>query len=120
MFIFFEQIRMKTSRFFLHFVEKCVSKGDYQQTKGVRSEKRIPTGKIHGFRKFDKVKYLGKTYFIKGRMSSGFVVLMDIDNQKIDFSNAPKGMKTPKMNNLKRISGRKSWIIDQKIIANSC
>ena len=42
------------------------------------------------------------------------------DNQKIDFSNAPKGMKTPKMNNLKRISGRKSWIIDQKIIANSC
>lgn len=110
-------IKFKTNQIIL---KKCVSKGDYQQTKGVRSEKRIPTGKIHGFRKFDKVKYLGKTYFIKGRMSSGFVVLMDIDNQKIDFSNAPKGMKTPKMNNLKRISGRKSWIIDQKIIANSC
>ncbi len=30
-------------------------------------------------RKFDKVKYFGKEYFIKGRMSSGYAVLMDID-----------------------------------------
>ena len=45
--------------------KKCVSDGDYQQTKGIRSEQRIPTGKIQGFRKFDKVKYLGKEYFIK-------------------------------------------------------
>ncbi len=27
--------------------KKCVADGDYQQTKGVRSEQRIPTGKIH-------------------------------------------------------------------------
>lgn len=37
-------------------VKKCVADGDYQQTKGVRSEQRITTGKIRGFRKFDKVR----------------------------------------------------------------
>ena len=35
--------------------KRCVPDGDYQQTKGVRSQQRIPTGKIRGFRKFDKV-----------------------------------------------------------------
>jgi hypothetical protein len=94
--------------------KKCVSDGDYQQTKGVRSEQRIPTGKIHGFRKFDKVKYLGKEYFIKGRMSSGYCVLMDIDGKKVEFTSAPKGMKTPKLSNCKRISSRESWLIQER------
>lgn len=62
---------------------------------------------------------MGKKYFIKGRMSSGHAVLMNIDNQNIDFKNAPKGMKTPKMSNMKRIVARKSWLIEQKTIANS-
>lgn len=96
--------------------KKCIPKGDYQQTKGVRSQQRIPTGKIQGFRKFDKVRYLGNEYFIKGRMSTGYAVLMDIEGNKIDFSDAPKGMKTPKMTNMTRINGRKSWIIQVKII----
>ena len=96
--------------------KKCVSDGDYQQSKGVRSEQRIPTCKIQGFRKFDKVIYLGKEFFIKGRMSSGFAILMDIKGNKIDFKNAPKGMRTPKMENMKRVSARKSWIISEKII----
>ena len=91
--------------------KKCVSDGDYQQSKGVRSEQRIPTCKIQGFRKFDKVKYLGDEYFIKGRMSTGFAILMDIEGNKIGFKNAPKGMKTPKMNNMKRVNARKSWIL---------
>lgn len=94
--------------------KKCVSDGDYQQTKGVRSEQRIPTGKIHGFRKFDKVKYLGKEYFIKGRMSSGYCVLMDIDGKKVEFTSAPKGMKTAKLSNCKRISSRESWLIQER------
>ena len=97
-------------------LKKCIAKGDYQQTKGVRSQQRIPTGKIQGFRKFDKVKYLGDEYFIKGRMSTGYAIFMDIEGNKIDFSNAPKGMKTPKMANMTRISGRKSWIIQAKTI----
>ena len=100
--------------------KKCVSDGDYQQTKGVRSEQKIPTNKIMGFRKFDKVKYLGQEYFIKGRMSSGFAILMDINGKKIDFSNAPKGMKTPKLNNMKRIGSRKTWITQAGIYAFEC
>jgi hypothetical protein len=98
--------------------KKCVSKGDYQQTKGIRSEQKIPTCKIQGFRKFDKVKYLGKEYFIKGRMSSGFAILMDIEGNKVDFSSAPKGLKTPKIINFKRINSRKSWIIQVETIQN--
>ncbi len=99
-------------------LKKCIAKGDYQQTKGVRSQQRIPTGKIQGFRKFDKVRYLGNEYFIKGRMSTGYAILMDIEGNKIDFSDAPKGMKTPKMANMTRVSGRKSWIIQAKTIPN--
>ena len=99
------------------YQKRRVSKGDYQLTKGVRGEQKIPVGKIQGFRKFDKVKYLGKEYFIKGRMSSGFAVLMDIFNNKIDFSFMPKGYKTPKLSNCDKISARRSCLcISQKII----
>jgi len=94
--------------------KKCVSDGDYQQSKGVRSEQRIPTCKIEGFRKFDKVRYLGKEYFIKGRMSTGYAILMDIEGNKIVFKNAPKGMKTAKLSNCIRIQARKSWIMIQE------
>ena len=91
--------------------KKCVSKGDYQQTKGSRSEKKIPTGKIQGFRKFDKVSYLNHEYFIKGRMSTGYAILMNIKGETLTFNNAPKGMKTPKLSNLTRISARKYWLV---------
>ena len=93
------------------YKKKCVSDGDFQQTKGVRSEQRIPTCKIHGFRKFDKVRYFGKEYFIKGRLSTGYAILMDIDGNKSDFSYMPKGFKTPKIINLKRLEARSSWIV---------
>lgn len=73
------------------YVKKRVSKGDYKQTRGIRSQQRLPTGKIQGFRKFDKVKYLGKDYFIKGRMSDGYAFLMDIYGNTIDFSHMPRG-----------------------------
>ena len=101
------------------FYKRRVAKGDYQLTKGIRGEQRLPTGKIQDFRKFDKVKYFGKEYFIKGRMSSGFAVLMDIFNNKIDFSFMPKGYKTPKLSNLGRVSARRSCLcISQKIAQN--
>lgn len=93
-----------------YFKKRHVPKGDYQLAKGVRSEIRIPTHKIQGFRKFDKIKYFEKEYFIKGRMSSGFAVLMDIFSNKIDFSHMPKGFKTPKLSNLERISARSSTL----------
>ena len=98
------------------FYKRRVAKGDYQLTKGIRGEQRIPVGKIQDFRKFDKVEYFGKEYFIKGRMSSGFAILMDIFNNKVDFGFMPKGYKTPKLSNLERISTRRSCLcICQKI-----
>lgn len=89
-------------------LKKCVPDGDYQQTKGVRSEQPIPTGKIQGFRKFDKVYYQGQEYFIKGRMSSGYAILMGIDGKKVILKPIPKFEK------MQRVSARSSWIISQK------
>lgn len=98
------------------YYKRRVSKGDYQLYKGSRSKIRLPIGKIQGFKKFDKVDYLGETYFIKGRMSSGYAVLMDIFNNTVDFSNMPRGYKTPKLKNLKRVSARDSVLcIREKI-----
>jgi hypothetical protein len=94
-------------------LKKCVSDGEYQQTKGVRSEQHIPTGKIQGFRKFDKVRYLGQEYFIKGRMSTGYAILMMIDGKKVDLKPIPKFEK------MKRVSARSSWMICQRIMPRS-
>ena len=96
--------------------KRCVADGDFQKTKGIRSEQKIPVGKVMGFKKFDKVKYLGKEYFIKGRMTTGYAILMDINGNKIDFSYMPKRLKTPKMKNMVRLEVRKSWIIIEKYI----
>lgn len=93
--------------------KKCVNDGDYQHTKGVRSQMKIPIGKIQGFRKFDKVRYLGKKYFIKGRMSSGYAILMNINGEK----QVLKPM--PKFGNMNRIVARKSWIMMENLIANN-
>lgn len=88
--------------------KRCVPDGDYQQTKGIRSEQRIITGKIRGFRKFDKVRYLGQEYFIKGRMSTGYAILMDIHGNK----GALKPI--PKFDKMQRVSARSSWMMTQK------
>lgn len=101
------------------YYKRRVSKGDYQLYKGSRSEIRLPIGKIQGFKKFDKVDYLGETYFIKGRMSSGYAVLMDIFNNTVDFSNMPRGYKTPKLKNLKRVSARDSVLCIREKITQS-
>ena len=73
--------------------------------------KKLNTKKICGFRKFDKIKYFDKEYFIKGRMSTGYAILMDIDGNKIDFSDMSKGFKTVKLSNCRRILARKSKLI---------
>ncbi len=94
-------------------LKKCVPDGDYQQSKGKRSEQRITTGKIAGFRKFDKVHYLGQEYFIKGRMATGYAILMDIHGNKVALKPIPKFEK------MERVSARSSWMISQKIM-QSC
>lgn len=98
------------------YKKKCVADGDFQKTKGVRSEQSITTGKICGFRKFDKIRYFGNEYFIKGRMSTGYAILMDIDGSKVDFSSMPKGFKTPKLSNCKRITARTSQMVQELAI----
>ena len=94
-------------------LKKCIPDGDYQQTKGVRSEQPITTGKIRGFRKFDKVRYCGQEYFIKGRMSTGYAILMGIDGKKVDLRPIPKFEK------MKRVSARSSWMTCQSIMPGS-
>jgi len=94
-----------TFKFDTVMVKKCISKGDYQRTKGVRSQMTIPKGKIHGFKKFDKVRYRGTTCFVKGRMSTGYAVLMDIDGTKQPFK------PIPKFNKMERIGARKCQMV---------
>jgi hypothetical protein len=93
--------------------KKCVPDGDYQQTKGIRSEQHITTGKIGGFRKFDKVRYVGQEYFIKGRMSTGYAILMDISGHKVDLK------PIPKFDKMRRVSARSSWMMTQRTMPNS-
>ena len=53
-------------------------KGRYQLTNGIRSEKKLPSGKICGFKTNDKVLYENKIVFIKGKMSTGYTILSNI------------------------------------------
>lgn len=102
------------------YQKRRVAKGDYQLTKGSRGQQKIPVGKIQGFRKLDKVKYFNEEYFIRGRMSTGFAILSDIFNNKIDFSHMTKGWKIPKLSKFERISARSSCLcISQKIIQST-
>ena len=54
------------------YKKKCVPKGDYPRT-GVHGCKFvvIPKGKIAGFKRYDKVLYNNKEYFVVGRMLKG-------------------------------------------------
>ncbi len=68
------------------FYKRHVSAGDYQQTKGKRSEIRIPTGKLFGLRKFDLIRTEKGVGFVKGKRSSGYFVLGDIFNNMLATS----------------------------------
>jgi len=68
------------------YFKKHVAKGDYQQTKGARSEKRIPTGKLFGLRKFDYIQTTKGTGFIKGKRSTGFFSISDLEGKVINPS----------------------------------
>jgi 5-methylcytosine-specific restriction endonuclease McrA len=66
--------------------KRHVSKGDYQQTSGKRSEKRIPTGKLFGLRKFDLVSTPNGVGFVKGKRSSGYFAIATINDEPIHNS----------------------------------
>jgi len=68
------------------YFKKHVSKGDYQQTTGSRSEKRIPTGKLFGLRKFDYIHTAKGTGWVKGKRSTGFFAISDLEGKVINPS----------------------------------
>jgi hypothetical protein len=94
-------------------IKRCLPDGDYQQTKGKHSEQPMTTGKIMGFRKFDQVRYQGQDYFIKGRMATGYAILMDIAGNTVDLK------PIPKLEKMKRVNARSSCIMMQRAIPTS-
>jgi len=87
--------------------KRRVSVQDRILTKGIRDEKKLPTGKIFGFKKFDKVEYFEEICFIKGRRSCGAFVLMDINNNSIDFRDRG-GKRNPSYKSIERLNTRRS------------
>ncbi len=105
---------------------KCVPKGDYKLRWGGHSEKTLPRGKIFGFKTFDKVRYRGKEYFIRGRMSTGYANLMNIKGEvekpvlKVsqtlkNGTTVQKTFKTVQLKYCTRISARKSTLISMEV-----
>ena len=74
------------------YKKKCVAKGDYART-SVNGGKFgiLPKGKIVGFRRFDKVLYYGKEYFVAGRVLKGYIYLIDMDNNRIQTERTKRG-----------------------------
>ena len=97
------------------FYKKCVVKQNRSMRKGVRGEKVIPLGKVLGFKKFDKVKYLNQECFIKARRSSGAFVLMDIFGNNLDFRSIG-GRANPSYKDLQRLQARTSYLIERRSI----
>lgn len=92
------------------YFKKHISKGDYQQTTGKRSEKKIPTGKLFGLRKFDLIKTEKGIGIIKGKRSTGYFAITDIFGNKIHDSVNVK-------RNCKRLRARTSSLIEQKVVS---
>lgn len=64
----------------------CIPRGRYQLSKGVRSEKQLPKGKLFGFRQWDKVRIGNQVGFVKGKRTSGYFHICDIDGGTINAS----------------------------------
>lgn len=97
------------------FKKRRVARQNRQLCKGVRGEKKIPTGKIHGFRRYDRVRYLNEICFVKGRRNSGGFVLMGIDNKAINFRDRG-GYVNPPHVLIERLNTRRSILcIRQRI-----
>lgn len=94
-------------------IKRCVPKRDVCVTQKHKGTTVVITKKIHGFKKFDKVRYFGEDYFVSWRNTNGYFSLSDINGNIIDFSSLPRGFKTPKYSRLKRLSSRSSWILSE-------
>ena len=95
--------------------KKCVPVQSRVLTKGIRSEKRLPVGKVHGFKRYDKVEYLGITCFVNSRRVGGNFTLMDINSNNLDFRYMG-GKQNPSYIYIKRLNTRKSILCISKRI----
>jgi hypothetical protein len=86
------------------WTKRHVAKGDYQQTSGSRSEKRVPTGKLFGLRKFDLIRTSNGIGFVKGKRSSGYFAIMDIGGKNLTAS-------VDVRKNIARLSARSTTLI---------
>lgn len=68
------------------YFKRHVAKGDYQLTKGARSEKRIPVGKLFGLKKHDYISTPQGDGFVKGKRSTGYFALETIIGEKVHAS----------------------------------
>jgi 5-methylcytosine-specific restriction endonuclease McrA len=68
------------------FYKRHVASGDYQQTKGRHSGKRLPVGKLFGLRKHDLVRTPQGTGFVKGKRSSGYFALETLRGKTVHAS----------------------------------
>lgn len=84
-------------------------------TKGAHGEKKLPIGKIHGFKRYDKVRYLGEICFAKSRRVGGNFTLMNIDGNIVDFRDRG-GKLNPSYKCIERINTRKSILCISKRI----
>ena len=89
------------------FIKRHVSQGDYQQTTGKHSQKRIPTGKLFGLRKFDLIQSVKGIGFITGKRSSGYFALGTIDGTRLTGS---VNIKT----NCVRLTARKTTLLQRR------
>ena len=95
------------------YQKRCVPVQKRVLTRGIRSEKRYPIGKVYGFKQYDKVKYLGKICFIQARRIRGDFALMDISNNRLDFR-CIGGVHEPSYKYLTRVNARKSVLCISK------
>ena len=97
-----------------YYVKKSVPHGEYKQTKGQHSEIKLNTGKICGYRRFDKVEYMNSLFFVYARRKRGDFDLRKIDMKEINFSYLPRGFRTPKAKDMKRKSARRTVLIEKQ------
>lgn len=76
----------KINRLDKYYKRICIPRGRYQLSKGIRSERMLPKGKVFGFKQWDKVKIGNQIGFIKGKRSSGYFDVCGIDNNTISHS----------------------------------
>lgn len=86
-------------------IKNHMAKGDYKQTKGGHGHIRLPTGKLFGMRRGDKVATPHGVGFINGKRSSGYFSVVDLDGNTIHAS--------AKVRDIRRLTARSTTQVEQ-------